>query len=66
MNDDELIAMISQMVLGYREGKPGDIIQAVASLKSKAHKHEQNINVEKLFGFIDDLAEKKAEILEGA
>jgi len=66
MNDDDLLATISELVLGYREGKPGDILAAIARFKSKSMKHEANQNVQDLFSAIDDLSDLKRDILENA
>lgn len=59
---DEEMAIISELVLGYREGKFPEIIQAIASIKCKAIKHEQNKQVELLFeacseisGLVEDI-----------
>ena len=62
MTDDELIAMISERVLGYREGANSAILQAVVQMKVKAMKHEQNTQVESLFEMIEELYEVADDI----
>jgi hypothetical protein len=57
---DEEMAIISELVLGYREGLFSEVVQAIASIKLKAIKHEQNERVELLFeacGEISQLVE---------
>jgi len=66
MNDDDLLATISELVLGYREGKAGDIISEIARIKTKATQHEANQKVQDLFGAIDDLCDLKTDIIENA
>lgn len=66
MEDGELLAVISELVLGYREGKSGDILQAIARLKTKAMNYELNSKVADLAGAIDELHALKEEIMVGA
>lgn len=60
----EQVNVISELVLGYREGTFPQIIQEIAKLKVKAGKHKANENVELLFSLIDDLSEIKDSIIE--
>lgn len=66
MSDGELLAVVSELVLGYREGGSGDIIQAIAGMKDKAMKYEASEQIDKLLELIDDLAETKDAILQDA
>ena len=59
--DDEL-ATISELVLGYREGRFPDIVQAIAKFKSAAIKHEQNKQVELLFEACDEISQLVEDI----
>ena len=56
-DQDEEMAIISEMVLGYREGRFPEIIQGIANFKSKAIKFEQNKQVELLFEACSELSE---------
>ena len=66
MTDDKVLEVISEMVLGYREGPCGDIIAAVAGLKVKAARYEANKQLDSLLSKIDELSELKDDILSEA
>ncbi len=58
---DEEMAMISDLVLGYREGRFGEIIQAISIMKVKAINYEKNLQVEMLFEACDEIS----QLIEG-
>lgn len=66
MEDGELLAVLSEIILGYREGVSVDIINAVTAMKIKAMKFEANENIDNLLDAIDDLAVIKQDILNNA
>lgn len=55
---------ISQLLLGYREGKDSEIIDKIIELKDRSSKYNANEKVEELYGLIDRLSELKETILE--
>ena len=59
----EQMNVISELLLGYREGSYPEIIQSIAHFKTKAYKHEMNEKVEELFNLIDELSDTKDNIL---
>lgn len=64
--DGELLAILSELLLGYREGKTYDMIHAVVGLKRKAHNYEINKQLDDLVEKIDELYALKDEIMSDA
>ena len=59
---DEEMAIISEIVLGYREGKFGEIVKAISTMKVKAINYEKNLNVEMLFEACDEISQLVEDI----
>jgi len=66
MQDEELLAILSEIILGYKEGLSTDMITAVSAMKAKAMKFEANENIDQLLEAIDDLSQIKDDILSNA
>ena len=64
MTDDQLIADISQIVLGFREGSNAEILEAIREVKSDSEKYEANKRIGEFFDKVGELAELKEEILD--
>ena len=65
MDDGELLAIISEMVLGYREGKSGELIQAIAVLKKTQYRYNEVKGVHELFEKCLELGDLAAELRQG-
>jgi len=59
---DEEMAVISELVLGCREGKFGEIVQAISTMKVKAINYEKNLHVEMLFEACDEISQLVEDI----
>ena len=65
MDDGELLAIISEMVLGYREGKSAELIQAIAVLKKTQYRYNEVKGVHELFEKCLELGDLAAELRQG-
>ena len=62
MSDGELMALVSEMVLGYCEGSAPDIIQGIAKLKVSHYKLNEIKGVHELYDKCIELGELAEEI----